>query len=169
MLERTKKFLWHLIEPLFPTVRDIWVFFGFMEHKERQNFLIGYLKKNVTERDFKKYLINHNFTNDYLGWIDPDEILNMRLVVHKPIYHHDAVNQNDKQNSHFKVGIYQYHLRLFTDLEVRGHFEFTTESHPFMHLFERGMVPGLEYFKPLLESMLDFSPLVQNDGALNPK
>lgn len=134
ILERLKVFLWKLCEPLFPTVRDTWVFLGFITHNERQPFPYGWLKADIGERGLRRALTAAGFTNDYIGWIDPDEVLNMRNVV-------DV--------------IYQYHVRLFRDGEVRGHYEYTPESHPLKHLRDVGMAEGVDYLKPLLEPLLD--------------
>lgn len=45
---------------------------------------------------------------------------------------------------------YQYHVRLFKDSEVRGHYEFAAETNPIKHLREIGMVTGEDYLTPLL-------------------
>lgn len=147
LLERFKQFYWKLFEPIFPTVRDIWVALGLIKHAERQLYPLGWLKHETGEREARKLLEAAGFSNDYLGWIDPDEILNMRKVVEV---------------------VYQYHVRIFSDGEVRGHYEFTPESHPFKHLFERGMLPADSYFKPLLAPVLAERPWVRA-SRLNPK
>lgn len=138
ILERIKTFLWTMLEPLFPTLRDMWVFFGFIKHNERQPFTYGRLKQGQNERSLRQALMAAGFSNDYLGWIDPDEVLNMRKVVHT---------------------MFQYHVRLFKDGEVRGHYEYTPESQPFKHLYDVGMKDGSSYLKPLL------SPLVGARGV----
>lgn len=146
LLERVKAFLWKLFEPLFPTVRDTWVFLGFIKHDERQNFPLGWLRGGASVRDLRQQLTKAGFSHDYLGWVDPDEVLNMRQAVDT---------------------IYQYHVRLYKDGEVRGHYELTPESHPFKHLHEKGMVDGASYLEPLLGPLLDPAPR-QSSAAPGP-
>jgi len=144
MLEKIKRLGWKILEPIFPTVRDLWVWFGFIKHNQRQPYLLGKLKQSASLADLKKLLNQNGFNDDYLAWIDPDEILNMRKITDT---------------------IYQYHVRLFSDGEVRGHYEYTVESHPFKHLYDRGMTDGRAYLAPLLQPLLQ--PV--SVAKLNPK
>lgn len=134
LLEKFKKFYWRIFEPFFPTVRDAWVAMGLISHNIRQPYLYGKLKPGVSRDDLKNQLIQAGFVNDYVAWVDPDEILNMRKQV-------DI--------------IYQYHIRLFSDGEVRGHHEYTAESHPFKHLYDVGLTTGENYLKPLLSDLVE--------------
>ncbi len=134
MLEKIKQLAWKIFEPIFPSVRDLWVHLDFIKHNSRQPYLIGRLKSNLNEKDLRQKLATAGFTNDYLAWIDPDEILNMRKIVNT---------------------IYQYHVRLFWDGEIRGHYEYTAESHPFKHLYDKGMTDGRDYLGPLLQDLLE--------------
>lgn len=131
--ERLKQFLWHLIEPIFPTIRDACVLLGIVSHEQRQDFVYGFLKEGATLQLLRQHLLANGFSDDYVSWIDPGETLNMR----KP---HQL--------------IWQYHVRLFEDNEVRAHLEYTPESHPWKHLFEKGMTPGQDYLKSLLAPLL---------------
>lgn len=132
-LERLKSLIWKLYEPLFPTTRDTLVFLGYTYYNHRQPFNLGWLKPGATARQVRSVLLKAGFSDDYLAWIDPNETLSMRKLVDR---------------------IYQYHIRVFIDGEIRGHHEFSTESHPLKHLFEKGMTTGEEYLKPLLQSLL---------------
>ncbi|MFZ5391242.1 MAG: hypothetical protein ACOZAJ_03145 [Patescibacteria group bacterium] len=143
MLEKIKRLAWKLFEPVFPSVRDLWVHLGFIKHNSRQPYLIGQLKSGLTEKDLRQKLTAAGFSNDYLAWIDPDEILNMRKVVNI---------------------IYQYHIRLFLDGEIRGHYEYTAESHPFKHLYDKDMSDGRDYLYPLIQDLLEL-PMAKS----NPK
>lgn len=147
MLYKLKKIFWKLFEPIFPTVRDTWVFLGFMKHDERQRYLLGYLKTGLSRSDLRAILIKAGFEDDYLGWVDPSEILNMRKIINF---------------------VYQYHVRLFPDGEIRGHYEFSTESHPFKHLYEVGMTDGFDYLKPLLVEVMTSDPR-SSPAKSNPK
>ncbi|MBI5733780.1 MAG: hypothetical protein HY973_02440 [Candidatus Kerfeldbacteria bacterium] len=167
MLESVKKFFWKLIEPLFPTIRDIWVGLGFMRHDVRQPYHYGWLQAELNELNFRDFLEKHGFEHDYIAWIDPDEVVNMRKVVTEPIYPH-TFNEGtikNKAKPRKGVGVYQYHLRLFKDGELRGHFEYTGESHPFKHLFDIGLTNGAEYIKPLLEPIMTPTP-AKSDSKL---
>ena len=130
---RLKQLLWKLFSPFFPTVRDIWVALGFIKHNKRQSFHLGWLKPDVSARDLRQLLAGAGFSNDYIAWIDPDEVVNMRLVVDN---------------------IYQYHVRLFNDNEICGHHEFAAEIYPFKHLYEIGMTSGANFLQPLLASVM---------------
>lgn len=143
MLEKIKQLTWKLFEPIFPSVRDFWVFLGFIKHSTRQPHLLGKLKPGLTKKSLRTKLNLAGFSDDYLAWIDPDEILNMRKIVKT---------------------IYQYHVRLFLDGEIRGHYEYTAESHPFKHLYDKGMTDGRDYLLPLLQDLL-----LPEVAKLNPK
>ena len=132
-IEIAKKIFWKLFYPFFPTVRDAWVAMGLVSHDIRQPYLYGHLKTTAAKEDLRRQLEAEGFANDYVAWVDPDEILNMRKVVD---------------------GIYQYHVRLFVDGEVRAHHEFTAESHPFRHLYDIGLSDGSVYLKPLLTELV---------------
>jgi hypothetical protein len=142
--EKVKRIFWHAFEPLFPTTRDTLMFLGLMEHDDRQRFSLGWLRPGVTDRDVRATLKAQGFSDDYLAWIDPEETLNMRKLVEH---------------------VYQYHVRVFNDGEVRGHHEFSTESHPFKHLFEKGMTEGADYLKALLAPLLQDEPTVHRAQA----
>lgn len=104
-----------------------------VEHSGRQRFLIGKLKKNKNKKDFKKYLLAQGFEPDPYAWIDDGEVLSLRKL--------------DKQE-------YQYHLRLFKDGEVRGHYEYAPDRHPLKHYWVKGLVDRKENFKKILRGFL---------------
>jgi len=137
IVELAKKIFWKLFDPFFPTVRDAWVAMGLISHDIRQPYLYGKLKTDKTSQDLRKLLETSGFTNDYVAWVDPDEILNMSKLVDE---------------------IYQYHVRLFIDNKVRGHHEFTAEAHPFKHLYDVGLSDGSTYLKPLLTELVEELP-----------
>lgn len=136
-----KKIFWKAFAPFFPTVRDAWVAMGLVSHNIRQPYLYGRLKSGFTTDDLRQTLEANGFKNDYVAWVDPDEILNMHKVV-------DI--------------IYQYHVRLFIDGEIRAHHEFTAESHPFKHLYDVGLTDGASYLKPLLSNLVDELSVPEN-------
>ncbi len=147
MLENLKRFFWKLIEPFFPTIRDIWVGLGFMRHNIRQPYHYGFLCPDLNELNFREFLEKHGFEHDYIAWIDPDEVVNMRKIINT---------------------IYQYHVRLFKDGELRGHLEYTGESHPFKHLFDIGLSDGADYLKTLLQPIITPTPAKLNPTPPRP-
>ncbi len=52
-----------------------------------------------------------------MAWEDADQVLSWRRLA--------SFNE-------------QYHIRVFKDGEIRGHFEITPEAHPMEHFFEKG-------------------------------
>jgi hypothetical protein len=127
---RLRQFLWLFITPAFPYFRNALTFFGIVRHEGRQDFLLGHLPGNRTVEELKKYLKRYGFGNHFVAWIDDDEVLGLRL----------------RENFTF-----QYHLRVFKDGEIRGHYELTPESHPVGHFAERVFEPRTEEFLRLLK------------------
>lgn len=80
----------------------------------------------------KNLLENKGFEKAKLSWKDTDEILNMRLL--------------DKE--------FQYHLRLFNDMEIRGHYEYASEAHPWWHINEKIFENRSDFFKKILGDYL---------------
>ena len=95
-------------------------------HNSRQDFLLGYLSSKYNKDNFIKFLFEKGFEFNVLAYRDPGEILAMRKL--------DSL-------------IYQYHIRLFSDGEIRGHYEYAPEAKPIAHSFARLMEPKKEYFE----------------------
>lgn len=104
-------------------------------HNFRQKYIVGKLKSNSNVFKLKKYLFTKGFEKDYLAWKDPGEILSLRKV--------------DLNNPKF-----QYHIRLFKDNEIRGHYEYSPEGSPYGHIIEKEFRPETLYFKKLLKEFL---------------
>lgn len=124
-MDRVKAFVWACIAPVFPYLRNGLVKLGVLRHNFRQPFLIGWLATGRSIEGLRQHLASQGFANHFIAWIDRDETLGIRKLVdfHK-----------------------QYHLRVFKDNEVRGHYEWTPESRPFDHFFEVGMEERREEF-----------------------
>lgn len=101
-------------------------------HSFRQNYLVGFLSTEKTPEDFANFLHKHGYTKAYMAWKDPGEILSMRKIVKE---------------------VFQYHIRLFEDGQIRGHYEYTPEAEPIGHLLEKIFTFPKIYFEHLL---LDF-------------
>lgn len=105
--------------------RDVLLFSGIIRHDLRQDFPIGMLAPGRKVEDFLKHLERHQFGNHFIAWKDEGEAVSVRRL--------DGFER-------------QYHLRVHHDGEVRGHYEYTPESHPLLHLREVSMEPRREDF-----------------------
>lgn len=113
-LDRVKQKIWHYIYKIFPSVQKYFIPF---HEKGRQRYHIGYLAPGKTLEDLKKHLHEKwGFGNHFVAWPDEGQVLSWRKI-------------NDFNH--------QYHLRVFEDGEIRGHFEYTPEGHPIAHFEEK--------------------------------
>lgn len=117
--DKLKQKIWRFIYRLFPTVqKDLLKTHLIWHEKGRQRYHIGWLAPGKTLEELKKHLHEKwGFGNHFIAWGDDDQVLSWRKLT-------------DFQD--------QYHLRVFSDGEIRGHFEYTPEAHPIEHLEEKG-------------------------------
>jgi hypothetical protein len=121
--DRLKYITWRLYTPLHPLVRDASVALGIMNHVDkyprgRQPYMLGTIAPGVTMQEFISHMISQGFGNHFVAWKDSGQVVSLRYL------------------DGFK---YQYHLRVFEDGEVRGHYEFTPECHPILHMRDDSM------------------------------
>jgi hypothetical protein len=102
-------------------------------HYHRQDFLIGKIIDKDKIPELVNYLKEKNFEPAILAWKDPGEVIGLRKIDNKK---------------------YQYHLRIFEDLELRGHYEFSSESNPWGHVTSKVFEERKEYFQELLRDYL---------------
>ena len=116
-----------MLYPIFPRLeRDVLVFHG----KSRQRFHLGWLAPSQTLADLKNHLSSKfGFGNHFIAWDDADQVLSWRKLT----------SFND-----------QYHLRVFSDGEIRGHYERTPEGSPVSHFLEKGEEERKEDFEKFL-------------------
>lgn len=115
ILQKLKQYIWYVIYPIFPHIEHR---FLFLHQKNRQKFHIGWLAPHHTLAALKKHLATQwNFGNHFVAWEDSSQVLSWRKL------------------SSFKE---QYHIRVYSDGEIRGHFEYTPEAAPVYHFMERG-------------------------------
>jgi len=115
LLDKVKQKTWDIIYEFFPTFQK---FFLRFHQKGRQRFHIGWLAPGKTLEELKIHLHSKwGFGNHFVAWPDEGQVLSWRKLL-------------DFQD--------QYHLRVFEDGEIRGHFEYTPEAHPIEHFEERG-------------------------------
>jgi len=130
-----KRLVWrHVIGPVFPSVRDTLVKLRILRHDFRQNWHIGWLASGRSVAELADHLRGKGFEKYKIAWIDADEILGMRKLDGFP---------------------YQYHVRVFSDGEIRGHYEKTPEAHPIKHFKEETFEPRTEEFLAILSGFLE--------------
>lgn len=125
-----KALFWRLVYALYPYTRNFLLRVGVLTHYSRQPYRLGYIREDRSVEELRRYLITKGFHPNPMAWVDPGETLNVRKLL----------------SPH-----YQYHIRVFSNHEVKGHFECTPERHPIAHLNELAMLPAKEYFDPLLQ------------------
>jgi hypothetical protein len=125
------KFFWSLAYRVWPPCIRTAEILGF--HGFRQNYLLGSLSKRFTKEEFEKYLIDKGFELTVIAWRDPGEVLSVRRI--------------DRE-------VFQHHIRLFDDGEIRAHYEYSPESRPYDHFWEARFDPETEFFKTLLGEYL---------------
>lgn len=102
-------------------------------HNFRQKYIVGQLCKDLSKESLLDFLHSQGYEKALIAWRDPGEVLSVRKI--------------DKK-------IFQYHIRLFKDGEIRAHYEYSPESYPMRHFFETHFVPKVEIFKELLKDFL---------------
>ncbi len=110
--DKIKYCFWRVYTPFHPTVRDFCLAVGIVKHSGRQNFFVGYVAPGQSLDDVVSHLISRGYGNHFIAWKDDGELVSLRRVID------------------FKM---QYHIRIFQDGEIRGHYEYTPECHPILH------------------------------------
>ena len=133
-VSKLKYYIFKLYNPMHPFWRDLLLALNLIHHEGRQRYLLGKLKKEKKMDDLLAHLVKNGFGNHFIAWIDEGEIASLRLV----------------KNFEF-----QYHVRIFKDGEVRGHFEYTPEGHPFGHLNESLLESRRDEFASVLKGWIN--------------
>jgi len=123
---------WKIVYFLYPPLLRILERLGF--HRRGQDYHIGYVKKNYSISDLKDYLEEEGFGASVLSWQDEGEVMNLRKVNKR---------------------MYQWHIRVFKDREIRGHYEFSSEGSPIAHIYKKLFIPEEKYFLNLFAKFLD--------------
>ena len=151
--DKVKQKIWHFIYKFFPTLQKTFLRWHLVWHKkERQKYHIGWLAPRKTLEGLKKHLHEKwSFGNHFVAWIDDGQVLSWRKLT-------------DFED--------QYHLRVFGDGEIRGHFEFTPEAHPVEHFEEKGeqerKADFLKFLGYFVVEEKHISHLVMDPDAYNP-
>ncbi len=132
-MDFARKLFWKFAYFSYPYLRDFLLISRILHHSGRQPYTIGRLKKDVAGKCLEEHLLDAEYEHNILAWIDDDEIMSMRKRACK---------------SH------QYHIRLYSDGEIRGHYEIAPEYAP-LHHFHCEVFERKEYFRELLRKVLE--------------
>lgn len=151
--DKVKQQVWRGIYRIFPAVQRTLLKWRIVWHeKGRQHYHLGWLAPGRTLEELKRYLHETwHFGNHFIAWVDEGQVLSWRKL--------DGFRR-------------QYHLRVFTDGEIRGHYEYTPEAHPIDHFREKGEEERHEDFVKFLGEFLTSEAtahsLVVDPDAWNP-
>ena len=127
--DRVKYKFWKGVYPMHGVGRDMLLSLGILHHEGKQNYLIGIINPDRDVESFILYLESIGFLNHFISLKDDGEIISVRKAID---FEH------------------QYHLRVFEGGEIRGHYEYTPESHPKRHMEKMGQEPRREDFLKFL-------------------
>lgn len=96
-------------------MRDGALAFRVVKKRGRQEYLLGTIAPGLSIEEFVACLVDNGYAYHRIAWEDDDEVVSLR---------------------HVENFTHQYHIRIYEDREVRGHYEHTPECHPLLHLFE---------------------------------
>lgn len=152
--DRVKQKTWRVIYKFFPTFQHALLRWGIIHHNGgRQRYHIGWLRAGKTLEDLKMHLhTKWGFGNHFVAWTDSGQVLSWRKLT-------------DFED--------QYHLRVFEDGEICGHYELTPEAHPLDHFKEKGEINKKEDFLKFLGEYVTDRPapgmhLKMDPNAFNP-
>ncbi|MFA6461270.1 MAG: hypothetical protein WCV90_03305 [Candidatus Woesearchaeota archaeon] len=111
---------------IYKISRNLSLFLHLVKHSGRQEFHIGWTNNLST---LSTHLIKNGFEPSHYAWIDQDEVLSLRKI--------------DKNK-------FQYHLRLYSDGEIRGHHEYAPDRCPLKHYYEHKFEARKEDFKRII-------------------
>ena len=117
LVHRIKYYLWYFYTPYHPKVRDGVLALSLIKNRGRQPYLLGTIAQHLSTEEFVALLVKKRYAYHRVAWEDDGEVVSVRRV---QSFEH------------------QYHIRVFEDREVRGHFEYTPECYPLAHLWDVG-------------------------------
>jgi len=139
LFDRLKYWFWVVYTRFYPALRRIAYHLGIGEffinhfehgHKGRQPFLVGTLHSSRSAEELSLFLVEQGFGKHFIAWKDAGELVSLRKT----------------------IGFeYQYHLRIFKDGEVRCHYEYTPECHPYLHMLQIGFEDRTPEFMDILQ------------------
>lgn len=135
---------WELIYRIHPIARSFVLNTGLMKHSGRQPYLIGTLKSEISTEELFNYLKTQGYEHNRIAWVDEGEVLSIRKI----------------------NGIYQYHIRVHDNGEVRAHYEYAPESRPIRHILDQ-VIDQSGYFIELLGRFLHDDKKFLNYSHIN--
>lgn len=133
VVHRVKYYIWRVYSPYHPTLRDSVIALSLIKNRGRQPYLLGRIAPGISIEEFVSYLTSHGYAYHRVAWEDDGEIVSLR---------------------HVENFTHQYHVRVFEDGEVRGHYEYTPECYPILHLWDIGREDRREAFLELVGDRL---------------
>lgn len=131
--DRVKYYFFILYTPYHGFFRDALLVLRLIRHEGRHDFLFGKIAPHVSIEEFIRFLTARGYGNHFVAWKDKGELVSLRYA---PDF------------------TYQYHLRIFEDGEVRGHYEYTPESHCIWHIAEVGFEDRRDHFMKTIGHLL---------------
>lgn len=122
------------LRPVFPTIQKFTIRIGIFTPPPRQRYVIGFLSVSIEEAVV--HLSEMDFHHHCIAWPDPGQVASMRRLC------------NDRRGM-------QYHIRIFEDGEVRGHYERTPEDHPLKHLLKKDFEDRTDHFHSWVNHILN--------------
>ena len=133
---RLKYVFWRGFTPVHPYLKNTLRLVGinlvarqFQDERGRQDFLIGKVAPGQTIEEVVWFLIENGYGNHFIAWKDAGEVVSLRYL---------------------EGFDYQYHIRIFADGEVRGHYEYTPEAYPVSHIRQKNFQDRRDEFLDLL-------------------
>lgn len=130
------------VRPIFPCIQWVGRITGIAKEAKtvegphrRQPYRIGYIQDAVDKKKIATHLTLNGFFIERMAYPDPGQILSMRRL--------DTIHPDQ-----------QYHIRVFSDGEVRGHLEYTPEDRPLAHMEEKLFVERNDLFRVWIGPLL---------------
>ncbi len=123
-----------VIRFLFPYLERT---FRFLRTDARQEYLIGVVRQ---PEKLEAHLHLQGFEVQLFAWVDDGQIASLRK----------------------RDGEFQYHIRIFEDGEIRGHYEYAPESAPIKHLRRIKREPRSEEFREFVGEYMHWPVTHQN-------
>lgn len=103
---------WRAYTPFHHLLRNSLAASNAFKHGKPKDFL-GKIAPHLSIEEFVGFLVGHGYGNHFVAWKFKGEVVSLRRV---------------------ENFTHQYHIRVFDDGSVCGHYESTPESHPFTHM-----------------------------------